>query len=112
MKQQTIKLIALVKTHRGRCTLWVGTLAQMTGAFSYKLECGNSWNNKIKTAREIKTLKGLVSNLNKSVKETQGRCFDRDFYEEAMDFLTDEVKVAWETQQPKYPGTYTKDLEA
>ena len=109
---KNVKLIALIKTHRRRRTLWVGTLAQMTGAFSYKLECGNSWNNKIKTASEIKTLKGLVSNLNKSVKETQGSCFDRDFYEEAMDFLTDEVKVAWETQQPKYPSTYTKDLEA
>lgn len=112
MKKQTIKLIALIKTHRGRRTFWVGTLAQMTDAFSYTLECGNSRNERIKTASEIKTLKSLVSNLNKSVKETQGGCFDRDFYEEAMDCLTDEVKVAWETQQPEYPSTYTKDLEA
>lgn len=110
MKQQTIKLIALIKTHRGRHTLWVGTLAQMTGAFSYKIECGNSWNSKIKTASEIKTLKGLVSNLNKSVKETQGSCFDRDFYEEAI--VTDEAREAWTKQQETYQGTYTKDLEA
>ena len=111
MKQQTIKLIALIKTHRSRRTLWVGTLAQMTDAFSYTLECGNSCNERIKTASEIKTLKGLVSNLNKSVKETQGSCYNRDAYEEATDCLTDEVNAAWETQQTEYPGTYTKDLE-
>ena len=107
---QNIKLIALIKTHRGRRTLWVGTLAQMTDAFSYKLECGNSRNNKIKTAREIKTIKSLVSNLNKSVKETQGGCFDRDFYEEAI--VTDEAREAWTKQQETYQGTYTKGLEA
>lgn len=109
---KNIKLIALIKTHRSQRTLWVGTLAQMTDAFSYRLECGNSRNSKIKTASEIKTLKSLVSNLNKSVDETQGGCFDRDFYEEAMDCLTDEVKAAWEEQQSRYAGTYTKDLEA
>lgn len=111
MKKQTIKLIALINTHRGRRTLWVGTLQQMTKAFSYTLECGNSWNRKIKTADQIKNIKSLVSNLNKSVDETQGGCFDRDYYEEAMDRLTDEVKAAWETQQPKYASTYTKTLE-
>ena len=111
MKKQNIKLIALIKTHRSCRTLWVGTLEQMTDAFSYTLECGNSGNDKIKTAREIKTLKSLVSNLNKSAKETQGSCYNRDFYEEATDCLTDEVNAAWETQQTEYPGTYTKDLE-
>lgn len=108
MKKQTIKLIALIKTHRDRRTLWVGTLAQMTDAFSYTLECGNSWNHKIKTAREIKTLKSLVSNLNKSVDETQGGCFDRDFYEEAI--VTDEAREAWTKQQETYQSTYTKGL--
>lgn len=111
MKKQTLKLIALINTHRGRRTLWVGTLAQMTDAFSYKLSCGNSWNPKIKTASEIKTLKSLVSNLNKSVDETQGGCFERDYYEEAMDCLTDEVKAAWEESQSRYAGNYTKTLE-
>lgn len=110
MKKQTIKLIALIKTHRDRRTLWVGTLAQMTDAFSYTLECGNSWNHKIKTADEIKTLKSLVSNLNKSVDETQGGCFDRDFYEESV--VTEESRAAWEEQQPRYASTYTKGLEA
>ena len=112
MKKQTVELIALIKSHRGRRTLWVGTLQQMTGAFSYTLECGNSWNCKIKTADQIKNIKSLVSNLNKSVDETQGGCYDRDRYEEAMDQLTDEVKAAWETQQPEYASTYTKNLEA
>lgn len=108
MKKQTIKLIALIKTRHDRRTLWVGTLAQMTDAFSYTLECGNSWNHKIKTAREIKTLKSLVSNLNKSVDETQGGCFDRDFYEEAI--VTDEAREAWTKQQETYQSTYTKGL--
>lgn len=111
MKKQTIKLIALIKTRRGHRTLWVGTLQQMTEAFSYTLECGNSWNRKIKTADQIKNIKSLVSNLNKSVDETQGGCFERDYYEEAMGRLTDEVKAAWETQQPEYASTYTKTLE-
>lgn len=112
MKKQTIKLIALTRSCRGRRTLWVGTLAQMTKAFSYTLECGNSWNRKIKTANQIKNLKSLVSNLNKSVDETQGGCFERDYYEEAMDRLTDEVKATWETRQPEDAGTYTKNLPA
>ena len=110
MKKQTIKLIALISTHRSHRNIWVGTMAQMTGAFSYTLECGNSWNPKIKTAREIKTLKSLVSNLNKSVEETQGGCFDRDFYEEAV--VTEELRVAWEGQQACYASVYTKALEA
>jgi hypothetical protein len=111
MKKQTIKLIALINTHRGRNTLWVGTLDQMTKSFSYTLECGNSWNCKIKTADQIKSIKSLVSNLKKSVNETQGGCYDRDRYEEAMDCLTDEVKAAWEKQQTEYASTYKKTLE-
>ena len=110
--KKAIKLVALVKTHRSRKTLWVGTIEQLAKDFGYTLECGNSWNHKIKTAREIKTLKSLVSNLNKSVDETQGGCFEQDYYEGAMDRLTDEVKAAWETQQPEYASSYTKTLEA
>lgn len=110
MKKQTLKLIALTRSCRGRRTLWVGTLAQMTKAFSYTLECGYSWNRKIKTADQIKNLKSLVSNLNKSVDETQGGCYERDYYEEAMDRLTDEVKATWEMRQPEDAGTYTKNL--
>ena len=111
MKKQTIKLIALIKTRRGRRTLWVGTLAQMTKAFSYTLECGHSWNYQIKTADQIKNIKSLVSNLKKAVNETQGGCYDRDRYEEATDQLTDEVKAAWEKQQLEYASIYNKNLE-
>jgi hypothetical protein len=49
-----------------------------------------------------------VSNLNKSVDETQGGCFDRDFYEEAI--VTDEAREAWTKQQETYQSTYTKGL--
>jgi hypothetical protein len=111
MKKQNIKLIALTRSCRGRRTLWVGTLAQMTKAFSYTLECGNSWNRKIKTADQIKNLESLVSNLNKSMDETQGGRFEPDYYEEALDQLTDEVKATWEKQQTEYASTYKKTLE-
>lgn len=111
MKKQNIKLIALILTRSGCRSIWVGTMAQMTKAFSYTLECGNSWNRKIKTADQIKNIKSLVSNLNKSVDEPQDGCYDRDYYEEAMDRLTDEVKTDWEKKQLKYPGTYHKTLE-
>ena len=36
MKTKAIKLAAIVNYHRGRETLWVGTIAQLSGAFGYK----------------------------------------------------------------------------
>ena len=56
-----------------------GTLPELIDYFGYTLECGNSWNPRI--TRNPKTAKSLISALNKSVKETQGSCYNQDFYE-------------------------------
>lgn len=112
MKQAKVKLVALVKHHRGSRTLWVGTVAQLAKSFRYTLECGASWNHKIKTANEITTLKSLVSNINKSYDETQGSCFDRDHVEEGNHILTEEVKAAWAAKQDEWAVSYSTSLEA
>ena len=76
------KVVYVAKTRKGRTTIWAGTVEELiTNVFGYTLECGNSWNKKI--SREPKTVASLVSNLNKSVDETQGGCFDPDYYEVA-----------------------------
>jgi len=112
MEQEKVKLTALVKYHRGRRTLWVGTIEQLRSAFSYTLECGNSWNSKVKLAGHITTIKSLVSNINKAYNETQGGCYERDFVELGTELLTEEIKAAWTAQQETYKSSYTKELEA
>lgn len=110
MKTKAIKLAAIVKYHRGRETLWVGTVAQLADAFGYTLERGHSWNTSIKRENEIKTVKSLVGNLNKSYRETMGSCYDPDFASDGSEYLTDEIKSAYLEQQERYSGTYTKVL--
>jgi len=76
------KVVYVAKTRKGRTTIWAGTVEELiTNVFGYTLECGNSWNRKI--SREPKSVASLVTNLNKSVDETQGGCFDPDYYEVA-----------------------------
>lgn len=111
MKTKAIKLAAIVKYHRGRETLWVGTIAQLSDAFGYTLECGHSWNHRIKRESEIKTVKSLVSNLNKSYRETMGGCYDPDYVWEGNEYLSDEIKAEYLAQQEHYSGTYTKELK-
>lgn len=66
--------------HRGRERTYTGTVEHLSkNVFGYTLECGNSWNPKIKL--HPKTGKALVKALNMSVEETQGGCFERDSYE-------------------------------
>ena len=78
----TKKIAYVAKTRRGRTTIWAGTIEELrTNVFGYTIECGNSWNKKI--SREPKTVASLVSNLNKSVDETQVSCYERDYYEVA-----------------------------
>ena len=73
------KTYTILKTRRGNQSETTDTLENLVKAFGYTLECGNSWNSKIN--RNPKTIKGLVSALNKSVEETQGACYDPDYYE-------------------------------
>ena len=72
------KEYTICKYHRGREANHTGTIEQLTNYFSYTLECGHSWNYKINT--HPKTIKGLINALNASVKETQGSCWDQDYY--------------------------------
>lgn len=73
------KKFAIEKTHRGRRHTVVGTVEELTDYFGYTLECGHSWNNKINI--RPKTIKSLITALNKSVHETQGNCYDQDYYD-------------------------------
>lgn len=75
------KTYTVTKT-RGRNSVesnYTGTVEELVATFSYTLECGNSWNPKIN--RNPKTVKALVTALNKSVQETQGACYSQDSYE-------------------------------
>jgi hypothetical protein len=46
-----------------------GTLEYLIDYFSYTLQCGNSWNKKIK--RVPKTIKSFITNVNDSFREIQ-----------------------------------------
>lgn len=73
------KVVYIAKEHRERVSVYAGTVETLVSrAFGYTLECGNSWNRKIN--RNPKSEKALVSALNKSVDETQGGCYSRDYY--------------------------------
>lgn len=69
------------KWHRGKSHDFVGTLEQLTETFSYTLLCGNSYNSKIN--RHPKTIKALMTALDKSIRETQNT-YDPDSYELVM----------------------------
>lgn len=75
----TAKTYTVIKHRRGRKTEVTRTLPELIEYFGYTLECGASYNPKIN--RNPKSVKGLVSALNKSVDETQCGSFDPDFYE-------------------------------
>lgn len=69
------KIYRLKKTRSGMSstyeTIYEGTLAYLiNGVFGYTLQCGSSWNRKIN--RNPKTIKALVSAINKSYEETEG----------------------------------------
>lgn len=69
-----IKTYTIRKTRSGmngcREYLSNGTLEELIKYHGYTLECGHSWNNKINM--HPKSIKGLVTALNKSAKETDG----------------------------------------
>lgn len=73
------KVYTITKTRRGKDRDTSGTIEELIKHFGNTLENGHSWNSKIN--RNPKTIVGLVSALNKSVAETQGACYDQDYYE-------------------------------
>lgn len=70
----------IIKNRRGgRTSTTTGTLAELTEHFAYTLKCGKDYNPKINT--KPSTIKGLLSALNKSLKETQRNSRDPESYE-------------------------------
>lgn len=63
------------KVYKERTSYVQGTLEDLISYFSYTLEIGNSWNNKIN--RQPKTIKSFESNLQKSYSEKEASCFER-----------------------------------
>ena len=79
------KQYTIISHHRGRATEYTGTLEHLIhDVFGYTLEAGKSYEWE-KGARKVntnpKTGKGLVTALNNAVENTQGGCYNRDWYE-------------------------------
>lgn len=73
-----MKTYTISKIHNGNVHQTSGTLEELIEYFGYTLECGHSWNHKLQL--KPKTIKSLVSTLNKCVAETS-RSYDPDYYE-------------------------------
>lgn len=78
------KEYTVICTHRGRDTEYTGTIDRLVNeVFSYTLECGASWAHErgcVKVNRNPKTGRSLVTALNNAVHNTQGSCFNPDYY--------------------------------
>jgi hypothetical protein len=72
IKEKTYKIR---KNYHDRDSIVEGTLEEITKYFSYTLLVGNSYNPKIIT--KPKTIKSLMSNLNKSLDIKEGSCYNR-----------------------------------
>lgn len=81
----TKKEYTIISHHRGRATEYTGTMEYLVDeVFGYTLECGASWSGQRgckKVNRYPKTAKALVTALNNSSYNTQGSCYDPDWYE-------------------------------
>ena len=72
------KQYTIIKQRKGNEKEVHGTLEELTDYFGYTLLKGNSYNNKIPT--KPKTIKSLIKGLNDSIYETQGSCYEQDYY--------------------------------
>lgn len=78
-------------------TVYKGTIDEfINNVFGYTLEVGNSWNKKVN--RYPKTIKSLISNLNKAA-EASCRFYQDRFYELSTE---DEIK---KFNESKYADT-------
>ena len=64
-------------------TIVVGTLEFLKSYFGYTLKVGVSWNPKVNG--NPKTIKSLVSNLQKSYAEQEAACYMRTFVRQIKD---------------------------
>lgn len=62
-------------TRRDKTREVEGTLEELTRYFSYTLEVGKSYDYRINT--KPKTIKSLMSNLNRSFRIKEGCCYDQ-----------------------------------
>ena len=53
------------------------TIDELKKYFGYTLEIGRSWNSKIKHPSDIKTIKQLMTALEKSYEEKEASCYTR-----------------------------------
>ena len=67
-----MKTFKVEKTRKDRSSIIEGTLEELIKYFSYTLECGRSYNKKIKHKTEIKTINSLIKALEKSFDEVEG----------------------------------------
>lgn len=79
------KEYTIVCTHRGRETEYTGTVDYLVDeVFGYTLNAGASWQHE-RGCRKVNThpttARSLVTALNNAVHNTQGSCFDPDYYE-------------------------------
>lgn len=72
------KEYSINKSYKGRDTVITGTLDYLNQYFSYALEVGYSYNRKIPT--QPKTIRSLMSALEKATDERYGGCYERPFY--------------------------------
>lgn len=76
---KTEKTFTIVKTRKGRTTEITNTLPELIKYFSYTLEVGHSYNSKIKL--QPTTIQSFITNIEKSLNEKEGACFERTFIE-------------------------------
>ena len=77
ISNKTAKEYTLTKDYRGREKEITGTLEYLTDYFSYTLLIGKSHNAKINL--KPKTIKSLVSNLQRSFEIKESSCYERTF---------------------------------
>jgi len=99
---KTPKIFKIESTRRGRTSETVGTIAELTQAFSYTLECGKSYewekgNKKINIAP--KGIKSLVKNIDNAANNSAVNGWSDTSYSEGTITEADKIK-------------YTAELEA
>jgi len=70
-----MKTFTIIKTRKGIERVITGTIEELVDYFSYTFEIGHSYNSKIN--KSPKTIKSFMNNLQKSLDEKEGACFER-----------------------------------
>jgi hypothetical protein len=74
---EKIHTIEITRSGKDSVRTTSGTVSELREYFGYTLECGHSWNNKIK--ENPTTIKSLVTNVQKSYEEKEASCYTRTF---------------------------------